>query len=690
MMLLEPNSILWLNHFLPAWSQVPIALSNPLQTLDEIKAELEAQQLSLGVEMPVGDEVVIPVWQTLSDCTETDCQAITSLRVYFVEEQITGDRRYSLLSEIRLGAASLDRFTALNFLVRGNEAGDWLSLEGQTEAADLTAANRYGILFFYDPVEKQLQNTLTWQNPAGRSPEWRQVLGDQDLELVIDQSQGIDPEFAVYQVKEKSKSPVLKPITLDKSALDLPIYQKALELARLKLWAIAAQQLQQVKQTIQPGTWTPEAETQLQFIHYHGQRLTEQCNALTLNIGQTISHCLQGGDVNEALRLLQNNIDDPLVVKTVVSFLEANGKGLQARLDVLHAMDPLREAVILWQFFALTAQDGSQKAIATLKQKQQIDGKLQTKINTLLGQIEKTLSQQAHPLSAESKVIGQLRPAGTIRPGEWLQPESQAIALKPDDNWHILEVSRFFDGTQWQQAPFKLDLSKFAPGQALWQTLGLNQNEQIYVGSSDFQQSASTAFGQVQAARLQNNKLQLLVRGQQSLPGGQAIAFSQKTLRWLTLDTMSIEELTQLDPAWVDEILENLWLHLRGNDLRFEATAPDQGTLLAEFGAWQIQPIELTGNNYPEARLTLYLNGKRKLVAPNPMGQTDPQLKPVQLIFADTGELIYSELTQAQPDNLKAIADLQDGGVAALVLQDKNQQISFKRWNPTQGAFTPL
>ena len=136
--------------------------------------------------------------------------------------------------------------------------------------------------------------------------------------------------------------------------------------------------------------------------------------------------------------------------------------------------------------------------------------------------------------------------------------------------------------------------------------------------------------------------------------------------------------------------MENLWLHLRGNDLRFEATAPDQGTLLAEFGAWQIQPIELTGNNYPEARLTLYLNGKRKLVAPNPMGQTDPQLKPVQLIFADTGELIYSELTQAQPDNLKAIADLQDGGVAALVLQDKNQQISFKRWNPTQGAFTPL
>lgn len=686
-LLLEPNSILWLNRFLPAWSQVPIALSNPLQTLEEINAELQEKQLSLGAEMPVGDEVIIPVWQSQTDCHGADCQEISALRVYFVEEQMTGDRRYSLLSEIRLGTASLEHFSEFNFLPRGNETGDWLSLEGQTKASELTTASRYGILFFYDPVEKQLQSTLTWQNPAGHSPTWEQVVGDSGLELVIDQSQGIDPQFAVYQVEETLSYPSLQPLSLDKVALDLPIYRKAIELARQKLWAIADQQLQQVKATIKAGSWSKEAEIQLQFINYHGQRLAEQCNALSLNVGQTINHCLQGGDVNEALRLFQNNIDDPLVVKTVVTFLEANGRALKTRLDVLHAVDPLREAVTLWRFFALTAQDGSQQAIAALKQEQQIDNKLQTKINTLLSQIEKTLSQQTNPLSAEGKMIGQIRAAGAIQPNEWLQPTGQAIALKPNDNWHILEVSRFFDGKQWQQTPFKLNLSNFAPGQSLWRILGLSQNDQIHVSNGNLLQPTSSPFGQVQAARLQNGKLQLLVNSQQPLPSGQAIAFSQATLRWLTPDTLSIQELAQLDPPWVNEILGHLWLHLRGNDLRFEMNMPDKASLLTEFGAWRIQPIELTGNNYPEARLTLYLDHQGKLADPDVPGQQPPQT--VQLIFADTGEILYSELTPNQP-SLKAIADLQDGGVAALVLQDKNQQISFKRWNPTQGTFTTL
>ncbi|NJN73910.1 MAG: hypothetical protein HC799_14405 [Limnothrix sp. RL_2_0] len=76
MLLLDPNSILWLNRFLPRWSHVPIALTNPLQTLPEIQADLDEQKFSLGAELPTVDEneVVIPVWQTLANCTQGDCQ----------------------------------------------------------------------------------------------------------------------------------------------------------------------------------------------------------------------------------------------------------------------------------------------------------------------------------------------------------------------------------------------------------------------------------------------------------------------------------------------------------------------------------------------------------------------------------------------------------------------------------------
>ncbi|OKH17096.1 hypothetical protein [[Limnothrix rosea] IAM M-220] len=689
LLLLDPNSILWLNRFLPAWSHVPIALSNPLQNLAEIEAELQEKQLSLGAPLYLGDEMIVPVWQRVQDCTTTQCEAITALRVYFTEGDVTGEKRYSLLSEVRLGTAALNNFSEFKLLPREGDNNYWLSLEGTNVTSDLTTGDRYGVLLHYDPYEKQLVNLLTWQSAAGNSPRWEQAIASRELEFVVDQSRNLEPEFEIFRVEQSHSAPILLPVNLEKAALDLPVYQEAIKLAELKLWAIAQRQLVEIKQTLKPSQWTEAAENQFQLIAYHSKRATEKCESTTLNVGQTINHCLRAGDVNEALRLLQNNFDDPLVVSTVVAFLEASGNDLQGRLEALRSLDPFREAVTIWQFLSLTAQDGSQAAIAAIKTNQKIDDKLQGKIETTLKNVETALSQQTRALSADSKLMGQVRPARRIQPSQWLQPESEAIALDQNRDWHILDVSRFFDGQQWQQAPFTIDVSNFVPGQSLWQTLGLDQNATINVGSADMHQPTSQPFGQVRAAKFRNGKLQLLVEGMQKNRTGSNFAFSQTTLRWLTPNTLSLRDLAAIEPAWVDLILMNLWRHLRASNLRSENTPPSLSTLKAELGAWQVSPVELTGNNHAEARIQIYLDAKGKLATPSVMAANEG-LTAYNLIFSDTGDLLYSELDDPNITPLKAIADLQDGGTAALVFRDQNNQITLKRWDSTRRIFNEL
>jgi hypothetical protein len=56
------------------------------------------------------------------------------------------------------------------------------------------------------------------------------------------------------------------------------------------------------------------------------------------------------------------------------------------------------------------------------------------------------------------------------------------------------------------------------------------------------------------------------------------------------------------------------------------------------------------------------------------------------MIFSDTGALLYSEFSKDASTTLTAIADLGDGGPAALVINDPNTY-SLKRWSPQRKRF---
>jgi hypothetical protein len=110
--------------------------------------------------------------------------------------------------------------------------------------------------------------------------------------------------------------------------------------------------------------------------------------------------------------------------------------------------------------------------------------------------------------------------------------------------------------------------------------------------------------------------------------------------------------------------------------------------MLSEMGHWSVRPIDLTGNKQPEAVLTLYedLSGaSQKPDVTRPIN--DNQLyKPRTLIFSDTGSLIYSEFSKDAQTSLTALADLGDGGSAALILNGSNAY-NLKRWSVERQRF---
>jgi hypothetical protein len=115
---------------------------------------------------------------------------------------------------------------------------------------------------------------------------------------------------------------------------------------------------------------------------------------------------------------------------------------------------------------------------------------------------------------------------------------------------------------------------------------------------------------------------------------------------------------------------------------------PGKEVLLSQMGQWSVRLLELTGNDKPDAVLTLYEDlsgGLKRLDVKRPIA--DNQLyKPRTVIISDAGTLLYSEFTQDASNSLTAIADLGDNGPPALVVNGKSN-FSLKRWSSQNKRF---
>jgi hypothetical protein len=166
------------------------------------------------------------------------------------------------------------------------------------------------------------------------------------------------------------------------------------------------------------------------------------------------------------------------------------------------------------------------------------------------------------------------------------------------------------------------------------------------------------------------------------------LAYTDAALQWLEPSSVTLSDLNKVQPQWVSALLPTLWRELvKSGQLPSEAL-PSKELLLSQMGQWSVRLLELTGNDKPDAVLTLYEDlsgGWKRLDVKRPIA--DNQLyKPRTVVISDAGTLLYSEFTQDASTSLTAIADLGDNGPPALVVNGKSN-FSLKRWSPQNKRF---
>src|SRR4028119_1891605 len=193
LLMVNPNSIIWLNQFLPEWTRIPIAGDSPPKTLAAIQEEVRKSGRIPGEIQPLkGSELLLPLFATTPNC-QSDCEKIVELRVYHPSQSsgdqkyyqlvsqlpITGPREYFVLSTAvgTKGNPTLSRSLPLTKLSpfddKAPEVGFWFILSGQRLSGDPPIT--YGQLIHYNPDQMHLSVMVRWTSPNELQPYWQQM-----------------------------------------------------------------------------------------------------------------------------------------------------------------------------------------------------------------------------------------------------------------------------------------------------------------------------------------------------------------------------------------------------------------------------------------------------------------------------------------------------------------------------------
>ena len=665
--------------------------------------------------------------------------------------EIAGPEEYFVLSSLlntQADQATESRSLPLTKISRFDdkapEPGFWFNLSGQRLSGDTPMT--YGQVVHYNPDQMHLSVMLQWTTPNEQTPYWQQVTGDAKSELVINQTVGLEPRFKVYQLRPRNFVPnpiVLEEISLIQPALDTPTFRNALLLARHGLWSPALQLLQSSKK----NNGSAAAQAQIDLIQLHAQITQSQAKQAWANPSSSIVANLIDGRWADALLIFQSFVPG-VQAQDIVTQLKTDSGGLWERVETALKVNPDNMEVKAWGALILAAKQGRLKAIAWLTQLSKDKPVNYASINELLDRLDTVLGTASPTNSQGSRIIGTAQPVLNVNPKDWLQPEdlqgpnegtrmagrisapsgniptppvsAQAspipnpsvsptasplerggvpnLQLEPLQVWYQVQVAAFHDGQRWWQAPFSnLFLPNSVSAKQLWNYLGLGTESQIQITVWNAEGRQESTRATVKAVSFQGGVLQLLAAGDvlptfktaDSAAKSRLLAYTDAALQWIEPSSTTVSSLNQVQPQWVSALLPTLRGELAKSGHLKSGALPTNAAMLKEMGQWSVQLVELTGNNKPDAVLTLYedrifgalktLNNKRPV-------ENNELYRPLTLIFSDDGTLIYSELSQDANTSLTAIADLEDGGPAALVLNGKNTY-SLRRWSPENNRF---
>ncbi|MEL6459296.1 MAG: hypothetical protein AAFQ91_13715 [Cyanobacteria bacterium J06621_15] len=409
----NPLSVSWLNPLLPEWAKITSNYEEKPHTIKQIQAEIKKQKRISGKIIPLEsnteESFLIPIFRQRNNCS-SDCKYIVELRTYQLATDfewqslpqkhyhltnqfpVTGPEEFEVIaplvdasiedtpgSTIPLPVTEIKRFEK-----DAPKPGIWYYLRGnRSSGSNLTA---YGYILHYNPKRRNLQRMTTWTSPTGDLPQWVQVTGSKEKELVIRQTVGLEPRLQIYQVKpsEFVINPVkLAEITLKPQALKNKGYKDALLIARNGLWTPSYKWLQFIKKQ-QKGKISSEAQAQIDFIREHSQLTKKLADRSWASPSQEVLADLIDGRWGQALKVYEASPQNPTEIRNL---LKSDTGRIKSRINAALEVNPNRSEVQAWKALIIAAQQGTNQGYYWLKTQSNISQKSETYIKKLLAKI---------------------------------------------------------------------------------------------------------------------------------------------------------------------------------------------------------------------------------------------------------------------------------------------------------------
>ncbi|XHX79683.1 MAG: hypothetical protein RBJ76_07110 [Stenomitos frigidus ULC029] len=719
-LIVDPQTLLWVNRFLPDWIPIPVTGLKSPQTMAAIQQELTQAGRILGEPIPLGknisfldhkttvSDVLIPVLAQRSHC-QSNCEQIVQLRLYqtipgaqreptfqLLEQQVIvgPDETFVLAPLISAGdtnqgsARSLPLMTLNRFEGKVPTQGIWLNLSGRWLRGDGTIA--YGQVLHYNPSRFHLHQMLEWSSPVGQEPVWQEMFGGGSPELVLDQTVGMEPQFQIYQVKPRNflPSPLqLESLSLLEPAIDDHAYNQGLVLARSGLWSTGLQWLESVRR--KKGRWSAAAHAQQELIQLHAQATQTQANKSWASPGQQVLANLVDGRWQRSLTVFTANAENSM---ETAALLKADSGRLQNRVDAALRVSPMQADVRSWGALLIAARQGENAAIAWLKKQPKVTRQERSRIMALIQRLESQATEATAAATLSSgQIVGMAEPLTKINAATWLKPK-QAKALKLDEEqvWYRVQVAGFQDGKRWRLAGSGLGLPANASVDRFWQLLGLAADPPLTIAFwlPDGQQHMVSA--SIKAVRVQDGKLELLAAGEPVPAIAKAgnthrpLAFTDAALQWQTPETMPLADLVLQQPEWAVNITPILVRELQRTKLLAAETAPHWDALEPlGFGTLSVQLATLTGGKQPDVILTV---APEALTGATASRASKQPTRPRTLIFSATGKLLYSECSTEADLTYLSIASLGNSSDSAIVASGSSNY-SLLRWSAKRKRF---
>jgi hypothetical protein len=600
--------------------------------MKQINAELERTQLKLGTSYNLQAD------QVLYTVLETETQNIRELRLY----QLIRDRdQEKLLLVSTTTIAGIDEYFVRSPLYRYSlEAmperlqpnrrrlplknlsllmdapstynGTWFTTSAQIDGIT------YGQIYYFRAGKQgQLFELEPWVSPANEIPKWQQVLSNQKMQLVVNQTQSYEPLFLVWQPEfVKPETIQLRPINLNEAKGQPLAYQRALVYASVGLWSPALKELD--------GLWqgqdiSPYLQEQYALIAFHAKVTAQQAQQPIANLGTKALVKIIDGQWQEALAIAS---DPAYKADQIADMLAQYHPHIWQRVSTLLTFTGVAKEIKLWGGLVILHKQGLRRAENWLRS-QQVALK---EADTLLQRMDLA------PLKINPRQL-----LGTVRylsknasATDWLLPPPP---LKSGQAWYEVSIHVIKDKETWRNAPFP-ELSDRS-SLLLWRVLGLAANPNLGIILYD-------AYGKTQSITIEaqslwvsdNGDLKILASGQDNLAplfnaaivpplltsGGAFLSPSDRAIAWNSLSTRVIEQ-----------IIRNVYQELQRNG-QVSVSIEELSLLMQE--QWQLMAINLDGRGQ-----SAYL-----LLIDREQVDLGDRFYPIAIAFAADGSILFSSI----------------------------------------------